>query len=292
MRSFGQYNPRAVAIWLLGCAAIAMLCPNPIIILLSLGGAAALRIARRDRETLGSLLFYLGLAVITPLFNLIFSRSGATVLLVVNHHPVTLEALLCGLGSAVMLLAVLLWMRTFSVIMTTDRMMYLLGGLWPGLALLLSLTLRFIPLFGRQAQRINSTQRALGMYKDDNIVDSVKGGGRVFSILTTWALENGIITADSMRARGYGTGRRTAYTLYRFRMQDGVLTAAAAVLLGVCIAALLSGALDFEYYPRMQSIPASPMAIAAYGAYGLMVFIPTIIETEAKLRWHSLRSGI
>lgn len=292
MRSFEQYNPRATALWLLICAGIAMLCPNPVILCLSLAGAAALRIVRRAKESRGSILFYIALVVMTPLFNLIFSRSGATVLLVVNHHPVTLEALLYGLNSAALLLAVLLWMRTFSDIMTTDRMMYLLGGLWPGLALLLSMTLRFVPLFGRQAGRINSAQRAMGMYREDNVIDGAKGGLRVFSILTTWALENGIITADSMRARGYGAGRRTSYTLYRFRLSDGILTAAAVIPAGVCAFAMLSGALTFDFYPRMSQLPRVPGAVAAYFAYGLLAFIPTIIETEAKLRWRSLRSGI
>ncbi len=292
MKSFEQYNPRVTALWLLACAGVAMLCPNPVILCLSLLGAAALRILRRDRERLGSILFYIALLVLTPLVNLLFSRSGSTVLLVVNHHPVTLEALLYGINSAVLLVAVLLWMRTFSAVMTTDRMMYLLGGLWPGLALLMSMTLRFVPLFGRQAGRINNAQRAMGMYREDNVIDSAKGGLRVFSILTTWALENGITTADSMRARGYGEGRRTAYTLYRFRLSDGILTAAAVILTGVCAAGMLTGALNFEFYPGVSRLPDGPMAAAAYTAYGLLAFIPTIIETEAKLRWHSLRSGI
>jgi len=170
--------------------------------------------------------------------------------------------------------------------------MYLLGGLWSGLALLLSMTLRFVPLFGRQAGRINSAQRAMGVYREDNVVDSAKSGMRVFSILTTWALENGITTADSMRARGYGSGRRTSYTLYRFRLGDGILTAAAMALTGICAAGLLTGALTYNFYPSIGKLPSTPMAAAAYTAYGLLAFIPTIIETEAKLRWRSLRSGI
>lgn len=292
MRSFEQYNPAATAICLLGCALTAMFCTNPVILLLSLCGAVALRIARSSTESRGSVIFCAALLLCTPLFNLLFSHAGSTVLLVVNDRPMTLEALLYGLNTAVMLLAVLLWMRTFSEIMTTDRLMYLLGGISPKLALLLSMTLRFIPLFGKQAGRINAAQRAAGMYREDNIIDDARGGLRVFSILTTWALENGIITADSMRARGYGSGRRTAYSLYRFRLTDGILTAAALVLTAVCAAGIISGAANFEFYPRMSGIPRSPMAIITYVSYGILALTPTIIETEAKLRWRSLRSGI
>lgn len=291
MQSFEQYNPAATAVCLLSCALVTMFCLSPVIAVLSLGGAAALRIVRRDRESRGSVIFYAALLICTPLFNLLFSHNGSTVLLVVNDRPLTLEALLYGLNTAVMLLAVLLWMRTFSDIMTTDRLMYLLGGISPKLALLLSMALRFVPLFGRQASRINAAQRAAGMYKDDNIIDSVKGGARVFSILTTWALENGIITADSMRARGYGTGRRTAYTLYRFRLPDGLLIAAALILAAVCCAGIFTGAAGFEFYPRMSGIPDTPLSVTVYVCFGLLAFIPTFIETEAKLRWRSLRSG-
>ena len=65
MRSFEQYNPRATALWLLICAGIAMLCPNPVILCLSLAGAAALRIVRRAKESRGSILFYIALVVMT-----------------------------------------------------------------------------------------------------------------------------------------------------------------------------------------------------------------------------------
>lgn len=292
MKSFEQYNPAAVAVCLLCCAMTAMFCPNPLLLGLSLCGAVAFRALRRERETAGGVLFCIALFVVTPLFNLLFSHSGSTVLLVVNDNPLTLESLLYGVNMAVMLLAVLLWMRSFSAIMTTDRMMYLFGGISPKLALLLSMTLRFIPLFGRQAGRINAAQKAMGMYKEDNIVDSAKGGARVFSILTTWALENGIITADSMRARGYGTGRRTAYTLYRFRGADGLLLGLSLALAAVSWAGIIAGWTDFAFYPAVDSLPRSPGAVAVYVTYGILVFIPTIIETEAKLRWRSLISGI
>ena len=36
------------------------------------------------------------------------------------------------------------------------------------------------------------------------------------SILVTWALENAIETADSMKSRGYGLRGRTAFSIYRF----------------------------------------------------------------------------
>lgn len=40
-------------------------------------------------------------------------------------------------------------------------------------------------------------------------------------VLLTWSLEEGLQTADSMKARGYGTGRRSSYSPYRWRPKDG-----------------------------------------------------------------------
>ncbi len=292
MRGFEQYNPRAAAVWLLLCAAMPMLCPNPVVIILCLIGGAALSAARRDRESRGTLAMYAAAAVITPLVNLLFSHSGSTVLLVVNHHPLTLESLLYGLNGAGVLLAVLVWMRIFSRIMTTDRIMYLLGGLWPGAALLLSMTLRFVPLFARQAKAVSAAQRGMGMYKEDNVVDDARGGLRVFSVLTTWALENGITTADSMRGRGYGSGRRTSYSVYRFRLRDGLLLLGCTAAGGVFALSWLGGALEYSFYPLPDPIPMTSLSAAGYGACALLTLVPAIIEAEVRLRWRCLISKI
>lgn len=51
------------------------------------------------------------------------------------------------------------------------------------------------------------------------------------SILVTWALENAIETADSMKSRGYGLKGRTAFSIYRFNRRDKILGGMLAVLL-------------------------------------------------------------
>jgi len=187
---------------------------------------------------------------------------------------------------------VLYWFRSFSQIMTSDKILYLLGRVSPKLALVLSMALRFIPLFGKQAKKIDNAQKVMGLYKEDNIVDSAKGKLKVFSILVTWGLENGIITADSMAARGYNSARRTAFSIFRFRRGDAALIAVVLLLLGGCIAGMTMGGSDFSYYPNMTAVPADIGWISAYICYGIMAMLPTIIEAEVKLRWHSLKSAI
>lgn len=292
MRAFGEYNPVTVFVCLMSCACIAMFSMNPVIALISLVGAAALWFVRSGLSSVRSHLFYLALFFIIPAVNLLVSHNGVTVLLVINDNPVTLEALLYGLWAAVMLVSVLYWFRSFSQIMTSDRLLYLLSGISPKLALMLTTALRFVPQLKTQARKTEHAQKALGIYKEDNFIDLAKGKLRVFSILVTWALENGITTADSMAARGYGTGRRTTFSPYRFRRSDGVVMAIALGLTAFCAVGLALGAGDYSFYPAMDDIPASPLCVAVYVCYGSLVLLPTFIEGEAKIRWRSLRSSI
>ena len=129
------------------------------------------------------------------------------------------------------------------------------------------------------------SQKALGLYNGDNIPDRIKGGARIFSVMVTWALENGIITADSMSARGYGIGRRTHFSLYRFKASDALLIVSSLLLLSAALAGIFAGSLDFAYYPRLTPAETTPLTVIAYSAYALLSLLPTALELFSKLRW-------
>jgi len=292
VRGFGDYNPIAVFVSIMSCAGIAMFTLNPVMITLSLVGAVSLWFVRLGTHSMKSHLLYAAMLVVLPLLNMLMSHQGATPLLVINDNPITLESLVYGVLSAAMLVSVLYWFRSFSRIMTSDKILYLLGRISPRLALIVSMALRFIPHFGRQAKKIDNARRVMGLYREDNIVDSAKGKLSVFSILITWGLENGITTADSMTARGYGTAHRTSFSVFRFRRSDAVLTAATLLLLAGCVCGMAFGGGEYACYPVLSGIPWDVCSLIVYVCYGLMAMLPTIIEAEVKIRWHSLRSTI
>ena len=292
MRSFSEYNPIAVTVWFFSVTGIAMFSSYPLIMFISLLGGAAFFILRNGLSHGKEHIFFWVLFLILAMANPLISHNGKTVLFVMNHNPVTLEAALYGLNSAAMIVGVLYWFRSFTQIMTSEKLLYVTGALSPKLSLVLSMALRFVPLFSRQSDRINNAQKAMGLYKDDNMIDDIKGRSRVFSILVTWALENGIITADSMEARGFGTHRRTQLRRFGFRAADIALLIASLVLLGITAAALGSGSLDFSFYPSISAEAPHRLGTAGLIAYGALVMLPIIIETEVSLRWKFLRSGI
>ena len=285
MRVLETYNPIVLFIYFIAAAGISMFCMHPVILAVSLAGAALFCFLLTGRGTLRSHLCLLGLFLFMAMLNPLFYHNGVTVLFMLNHNPVTLEALLYGISASTMVLAVIYWSRSFTYMMTEDKLLYLFGTVSPKLALILSMALRYMPLFGSQAKKVNQAQRALGLYREDNFMDTLRGGIRIFSIMTTWALETGIVTADSMTARGYGTGRRSSFLLYRFRVRDVVMLCVIAVLTALTLVGMGNGALRITFYPAIDMPEKSPLMILACLAYGLLVFLPSLLTIGGELTW-------
>lgn len=290
MRKFADHNPVVVAAYFLCAAGVTMFTMEPVILAISLVGAVVslgvTGLLRQWKTHLYTLALFLGMALINPLI----SHNGVTVLFVINHNPVTLEAFVYGVAAGGMIVTVMTWFRAFTAVMTSDKLLYIFGSLSPKLALMLSMALRYVPLFGRQIRAVSQSQKALGLYKEDNLIDRMRGGMRIFSVMVTWTLENGIITADSMTACGYGIGRRTRFSIFRWTRED-VLLLISSLLLTACT---LWGLMDhsFTYYPAITATPVTARTLAGFIAYGLLTWLPAIITGKEALKWRILRSKI
>ncbi len=292
MQTLEELHPMTILLYFLLITGVTMFCANPVLLLLSLLGAVSYFLIRNGKKHgtyhLMSWILFLILSGINPLV----SHNGITVLFVLNDNPVTLEALLYGINSAVMILAVLYWLNSFSQIMTSEKILCIFGTVSPKIALLLSMTLRFVPLLNRQSRKVSDAQKALGYYQSDNIIDSIREKMRVMDIVITWALENGIITANSMEARGSGIGRRTNFSVHRMRHEDRIVILISILLFSVTAAAVVRHSLDFVFYPAISSAEYSAWSAAGTASYAVLAFLPGILQAEAALRWKYLRSKI
>ena len=292
MKSFKEFNPTAVFVWYAAVLVITMFFSDPVIVLLSFLSSVSLLICLSGTKEIKPMLLFLLLVPVMAVINPIFNHRGETVLFVVNDNPVTFEAFFYGLYSAFMIVTVLCLIRSFTKIMTSDRLLYLFGTFSPKLALILSMSLRYIPLYGKTAAATARTQKALGLDLDDSIPGRIRGGTRVFSVMVTWALENGIITADSMTARGYGIKRRTFFSIFRFRRHDAALIVSSLILGAAVIVSAATKTIGFTYYPKISSGGTGLLTVATYIVYTLMVMIPILIEAEVRIKWKYLRSKI
>ena len=285
-----RLNPIVILVYFASAAGIAMLCMNPVMQAIGLIGAMGFFLIGKANRKTGHLPM-LALALIAFLINPLFTHNGATVLFFLNGNPITLEAFVYGAVCGVMLLAMLYWFRSFSVLMASDKILYLFSKISPKLGLMVSMALRYIPLFSAQLKKTSQAQRAMGTIRSDDTLARIRGGVRVFSVTLTWALENGIVTADAMEARGYGEGKRTSFAIYRFQRRDGAVTAFIAVLSGWIFYGIFRGWADFRYYPTF-SVAHDAASMFIYIAYALLVALPSVIEAGEMMRWKYLKSKI
>ena len=287
MRRFEEMNPVTVAIYYLCVIALTMFSMDPLILCLSLLSSVTVSIIEHSSGPRVHL-FSLALFVIAAVINPIAVHKGVTVLFYVNDRPFTLEAVIYGLFAAAMLTAALYRLRSLSKALSSDKVLYLFGRISPKIALILSMTLRFVELLKQRWRRIQDTQKALGLYNDGNLIDAMKGRARVLSVLITWTLENGTITAESMESRGYGTGRRTSYATYRFHADDMILMLICATLTALTVVGIMHS--KAVYYPQLSMEIFTLWGIAGAAAFLLLSILPLIVNGKEAARWRFLLS--
>ena len=214
-----------------------------------LNGAGAVRF---------NFLYMLPAMLLFALLNPVFNHAGATILVYVNDNPITTESIVYGFAAAAMFFAVIVWFSCYNAIMTSDKFIYLFGRVVPALSLVLSMVLRLVPRFKAQARAISHAQKCIGRdVSNGNILRRARNGLRILSILTTWALENAIDTADSMKARGYGLPGRTHFHNFRFDRRDARMTGALALLTAIVMCGSFWGENNIVYFPALLVKPIS-----------------------------------
>lgn len=290
--AFSGFHPAVNLIFFVTALGITMFIQQPVYLLISfVSGCAYLLYLQGGRGALRQAGYLLPVMVLMALLNPMFNHEGMTILWYLpNDNPITLEAVCFGLASAVMLGASIIWFNCCNTVFTSDKIIYLFGRLVPALSLLISMTLRFVPRFKNFLQNVMQTQRA--MHKPENTREKLRQALAAFSATVSWAMEQSIVSADSMKSRGYGVRGRTAFSIYLFKKRDGlVLVLLALMALGAIIPNLM-GFLDWNYYPSLSGELLGPVQLGAYLCFAGMCNLPLIIDLMEDRKWNSLRSKI
>ena len=266
---------------------------HPLAQLISLCCALAYTLQQEGRKAARFLLpFCLPMLVLTAIINPAFSHEGVTILTYLpTGNPLTLESILYGLSAGTMLTCALLWFRSFNRVISSDKFVYLFGRILPVLSLVLSMTLRFVPTFKAQLSAVAQGQRSIGRdVSRGSLWSRTKPAITILSVTVTWALENAIETADSMKSRGYGLPGRTAFSIYRFDTRDWNLL----LWLGFCGLYLLAGGVahgfDFRYFPSIRGADLTPVSCTFYLIYLALCITPVAINIREERIWNSIPS--
>lgn len=296
MRSaFEGYHPIVNFVYFTFVFIYSMIFMHPLCLAISLVCGFSYSVTLRGKEAIRfNLLYLLPMMIIAALINPAFNHEGVTILTYLDSgNPLTLESITFGIAAAVMLASVVCWFSCYNVIMTSDKFIYLFGRVIPALSLVLSMVLRFVPRFKAQLKIISNGQKCIGRdISKGNIINRAKYGIKICSIMITWALENAIETADSMKTRGYGLNGRTAFSIYYFDRRDKkALIIIGGTGLYVLVGSLL-GRVYFRYFPSMKSVDITPYSISVFTAYLILCISPIVIESWENRRWKLLQSKI
>ena len=164
MKRFASCHPAAAFLFFAAVIGTTMFCLHPVVTPISLLFAlCTVAVLCPQRTLLQCGIAALLLPPLSAALNALFSHAGVMVLLYLpSGNPLTRESLVYGAFAGGMLAAALVWFAAFHAVMTADKLLWLFSRLTPSLALLLSMTLRFVPRFRTQYAETAAAQRAVG----------------------------------------------------------------------------------------------------------------------------------
>lgn len=287
--AFERLHPVSIALYFLILLITGAFTMHPCFIVLSFIGALCFAVRLSGREIFRHWKLLLIPALIAALINVLFNHRGTVILAYFpTGNALTLEALIYGAASGVMVSAVIVWCFCFGKVFSSDKLICLTGKAFPSLTLVLSMTLRFLPLFITRFREIADSRRQLGKgIRQGSLKQRLKNLASVFSILISRSLESSVETADSMKSRGYGLPHRTAYDLFRFGVKDAAVIALTLLFGGISLAGLFVGFSEFRFYPKIYISEFGIGAAAEIAAFGLLCFLPTFYGIWEDLKWRS-----
>ncbi len=253
---------------------------NPMFLASGLIGAVLLLFTLDGIKSAKILLVYLLMIVVISITNPLFSHNGATILFFINDSRITLESLIYGINSALMIVGILIWFNCFNKVFDSEKIMYLIGRFFPRLALVFSMSLNFIPRLTAEYRSINSAQKTIRQSR-------IKRAAAAFSAVITRSMEGAIITSDSMSARGYSLKGRTHFHRFRFTPYDAFYLVLFTALFVLCVVR----SVEICYYPYFE------MNVNAFGlvsaiSFLALAFLPFILEVKEALKWKLYLSRI
>lgn len=311
---FKGYHPVANITFFISTVIFGMLFRHPVTLAVSFLTALCCYIKLCGKAAVKSFfMFLLPLFLFVTAINGLFAHYGTTPLMILpDGNTMTLEAVVYGAVLGIMTLSVMMWFFCYNEVVTTDKFLFVFGRILPAGALVISMALRFIPLYRQRLSVISDAQKGIGGdVKSGNIIERIKHGGRMISVLITWSLENAVETSDSMRARGYGLKGSKRYGKFRWSVKDIIFFSGNLLLDAVLIYGAASGTLYSIYDPYIiigKSVdyadavyidrfnltinPVTVQTVIILTAFLLLCLMPLITDIKEDIKWRRSISKI
>lgn len=291
--SFSSFHPIVNFTYFVVVILFSMFFMHPVFQGIALISAILYSFIIKGRRSMKFNIFYiLPMLIFMAILNPIFNHEGVTILFYLKSgNPITLESIAYGISAAFMFITIILWFSCYNSVMTSDKFIYLFGRIIPALSLIFSMVLRFVPRYIEQIKIISDAQKCIGKdISQGNIIKRAKNGITILSIMITWALENAIETADSMKSRGYGLAGRTSFSIFRFDKRDKLVFISMIALIAVVLGGAALGYNKMAFFPSINFIKITNISILIYISYFLLCMMPVIINIQEEVKWIYLKS--
>ena len=292
--AFSKYHPVVNFTFFIGAICFSVIIQHPIYLLAGLLTSSTyymLLNGKKGWKTIGGLFrLFIFLTCINPLIN----TRGMTVLFHVFDRPYTLEALLYGVAIASIFVVMMLWLGCYNKIMTNDKFTSLLGNKMPTVSLLLGMVFRMIPNLIKKTKQIIEIRSSIGKWVESKstLRRKLSVGMIIIGILASWALEESVVTGDSMRARGYGAYKRSSFMIYRMTTTNWLLLAFMFVMIATVGCFGINGSMDATFVPECNIEPINGINVLGFLAYCGYLSIPIVLHIKEAIQWNISRYKI
>lgn len=310
---FKGYHPLVNVLFFISIIAFGMLLRHPVYLVISFISSTAyyLKLSGKDgRKTVFR--FLLPMLLFVVIINSFFNHYGVTTLFILpSGNNFTFEALVMGIVSGITVVSVIQWFFCCNEVVTEDKFMHIFGRILPKGALIVSMILRFVPLYRRRYKEISQARKCMGLNGTDSFICKMKNTFKNIGILVSWSFENAIETADSMKARGYGLKGRTYYSRFQWHTGDTLALILLVLFDALIIFGLVSNSAYCIYNPyviinqpseigttyiinelNLTINPFGFLSIVSLIAFTLLCFLPLTIDLKEDIKWHRLQSKI
>ena len=269
-------NERDVAAWSATAIAIVLVTTNPVykglVLVAALSAVAAGAGLRRIR---GLVVGVLLVGLFAALLNFISAHLGSTVRFALPDQvpalggPYTLEALAFGATGGATIAAVILAAAPFSLLLASHEVIDALPAALSRTGAAIAASINLVPSVAASFTEVTEAQRLRGWRPR-----GPRSWAEIVVPVVLTTVEASIQLAESMEARGYGSGRRTGAPSGRMMGRDWLIAGASAVALAAFVGSRAAGwAADWYPYPSLAwpGIDLRPAAAC------LLLFTPVLV---------------
>jgi energy-coupling factor transport system permease protein len=269
-------NARAVAAWSATCIFIVLSTTNPAYKAAVLAAAlVALAAGVGLRRVRGVLTGVLLIAAFAVSLNFVSAHLGTTVLFSIPDQvpalggPYTLEALAFGATGGLTVGAAILAAAPFSLLLASHEVMDALPAALSRTGAAIAASLGLVPAVAASFVQVTEAQRLRGWRPR-----GPRSWSEIVVPVVLTSVEESIQLAESMEARGFGSGPRTSVKPARLLRSDWLLIGASSAALAIFLVSQAAGwAAPWYAYPTLTSpsIDARPLTAC------LLLFTPVLI---------------